>query len=253
MKFLCPNCKKKYRVPDSQLPTGGAQINCKRCNTRFRVLRPDDSDPSAVNEPASGGLPAAIAVADDASDGGSKKIDPFTVDQYGATPQNAAAGYPEAALSLEQQQLNQLIDQNDTQAAAQLLLELIKSAIADRDFQQAESWRDKIYEVAPDALNESVIANELIEEGKAQAIDQSHLGIFRALYNRLDPEEANAFYFALKKVTVKSVRQILSKKAGSRSRPMSGWKGLPWNCSMSAQPFWRRKGSFWLTRNMNSD
>ena len=207
MKFLCPNCKKKYRINDNQLPAGGAQLTCKNCNTRFWVPKSGPKGSGAAQNPPTADIPVALAV-DEAAAAGTSGTETPTAEQKDSEPQSPDTETVDAQLSPEQQQLNQLIAQNDTQAAAELLLELIKAAIANRDFPQAESWRDKLYEVAPDALGETVIANELIEEGRGQAIDQKHLGVFRTLYNRLDPEETNALYFALKPVTVKALEPV---------------------------------------------
>ena len=207
MKFLCPNCKKKYRISADKLPANGAQLSCKHCNTRFLVPKTGPVSGEQATNSSATGLPVALAISE-ASLPENPANDTATAEKKAESPQSPDTEIIDAGLSPEQKRLNQFIANNDTQSAAELLLELIKTAIANTDFPQAESWRDKLYEVAPDALSETVIANELIEEGRGQAIDQKHLGIFRALYNRLDPEETNALYFALKSMKVKALEPV---------------------------------------------
>ncbi|MBN2419248.1 MAG: cyclic nucleotide-binding domain-containing protein, partial [Deltaproteobacteria bacterium] len=67
-----------------------------------------------------------------------------------------------------------------------------------KDFVRAEAMRDRLFEVAPMALNEITKSGDIIDEEKSHSIDDTHRETWAALYSTLTTEEANDLYFALK-------------------------------------------------------
>lgn len=66
-------------------------------------------------------------------------------------------------------------------------------------------------EVDSMALNEIIQSAEIIEAEKSKAMDPDHKKIWAALYNELTIEEANGFYFALKKIRVLPEKTIIQQ------------------------------------------
>jgi CRP-like cAMP-binding protein len=91
-----------------------------------------------------------------------------------------------------------LLESNNS-AAIEVLLELIAVFAGKKDFQAAEALRDRIFSIDPMALNPILVAAEIIEKHKKTAIDKNHRELWAGLYNTFTPEEAIAFYYALKK------------------------------------------------------
>jgi CRP-like cAMP-binding protein len=104
----------------------------------------------------------------------------------------------EGSLGKQEQLVEQYIKQDNQEAAAKLLFELIVKYAKQKNFNKAEALRDKLYEAAPMALNEIVKSGEIIEEEKSQSIDQNHLKIWRDLYDRLESGEASELYYTMK-------------------------------------------------------
>ena len=96
------------------------------------------------------------------------------------------------------------IAQDDQEAAATLLLELITKCAREKNFPEAEALMDKLYEAAPLALNEIVKAGEAIEEEKKKSMDSEHLEIWSDLYQSLEPDEAVQLYYSMNETTLKS-------------------------------------------------
>jgi CRP-like cAMP-binding protein len=94
--------------------------------------------------------------------------------------------------------VEQFIQENNLEAAVQLLVELIIRHAGQHDFDRAESLRDRLIEVDPMAVNEIVKTGEAIEAEKANAIDQEHLAIWADFYERLTAEETNVLFYGLK-------------------------------------------------------
>lgn len=51
MDISCPNCSKRYRVDDAQIPPSGRKVRCRQCSHEFMVQR--EKEPPAVNDPVS--------------------------------------------------------------------------------------------------------------------------------------------------------------------------------------------------------
>jgi predicted Zn finger-like uncharacterized protein len=131
MKIVCPNCKFEYRVPDDKIPAKGASTRCKNCRTRIIVakepasgfkdipVKPQNTEKNSVNRSV---LPAAVAEKEAASEG---------------------------SLNEPEHLVEQYIKQDNQEAAAELLFELIVKHAREKNFNKAESLRDKLYEAAP--------------------------------------------------------------------------------------------------------
>jgi predicted Zn finger-like uncharacterized protein len=39
MKVKCSNCGAVYQIDDSKIPEKGIHATCKKCNTRFRIIK----------------------------------------------------------------------------------------------------------------------------------------------------------------------------------------------------------------------
>ncbi len=193
MKIVCPNCKSEYRVQGAKIPAKGAYTRCKNCRTRIFVAK----------EPASGIKDNPVK---------HQKTDRNSVDRI-APPAEAAEkeATSEGCLSEPEQLVEQYIKQDNQEAAAELLFELIVKHAREKNFNKAESLRDKLYEAAPLALNQIVKSGEIIEEEKNQSIDQSHLNIWSDLYDRLEPGESSELYYSMKAGTFKAGQAVFKQ------------------------------------------
>jgi predicted Zn finger-like uncharacterized protein len=180
MKIVCPNCKSEYQVHDAKIPAKGAYTICKSCRTRFLVQR--EPEP-AVKENRVQQNSAA-----------QRSTDMFAPPAETAEQQEVSEG----SLGKQEQLVEQYIKQDNQEAAAKLLFELIVKYAKQKNFNKAEALRDKLYEAAPMALNEIVKSGEIIEEEKSQSIDQNHLKVWNDLYDRLESGEASELYYTMK-------------------------------------------------------
>ena len=87
--------------------------------------------------------------------------------------------------------------EGNTEAAVQLLSELIIKAAREKDFEQAEALRDRLFELDSMALGEIVKTGEIIETEKSNAIDQAHLNTWSDLYDSMVAEEINALFYGM--------------------------------------------------------
>ena len=94
--------------------------------------------------------------------------------------------------------VEQYLQENNTEAAVQLLVSLIEKNAREKKFDRAESLRDRLFEVDAMALNEIVKTGEIIEAEKNSAINKYHLQIWADLYSNLTLEESNALYYGMK-------------------------------------------------------
>lgn len=104
-----------------------------------------------------------------------------------------------------------LIDQDRKDDAVKLLFEMVVDCARARQFEKAESLRKQIMDVNSMALTEIINSAEIIETEKAKAIDQRHKNIWAQLYDGLNEEEINAFYFSLKRAKIKSGTMIMKQ------------------------------------------
>ena len=113
--------------------------------------------------------------------------------------------------------LEQYLSEGKKDAAVQLLLELIVKTAKDKDFEQAEALRHKLFEVDSMAIKEIIKTGEIIESEKSQAIDEKHLETWSGLYDRLSADETNALYYNMQSGRI-SANQMLFEQGDVSSQ-----------------------------------
>ena len=93
--------------------------------------------------------------------------------------------------------IEQYMSDGNTEAAVQLLSELIIKAAREKNFEQAETLRARLFEVDSMALAEIIKTGQIIETEKSNAIDKSHLHTWAELYSSLDAAETNALFYGM--------------------------------------------------------
>jgi CRP-like cAMP-binding protein len=112
--------------------------------------------------------------------------------------------------------LEKYLRENNTEAAVEILFDLIvKNAMA-KNFSEAEQLREKLFEVDPMALDKIVKSAEIIETSKIAAIDPAHRDIWSHLYERLTTEEKIALYYGMKKANFEA-EQIIFRQGEMNS------------------------------------
>jgi CRP-like cAMP-binding protein len=106
-------------------------------------------------------------------------------------------------LSEQMALVDQHVEKGDTESAVKLLFDMIVKYAEEKDFQTAESLRDRLMEVNPMALTEIVKSGEIIDEGKSGSIDQEHLDTWAELYKNLTQEETSTLFYAMKSAKFK--------------------------------------------------
>ena len=114
--------------------------------------------------------------------------------------------------------------ENDIDSAVKLLFDMIVKYAKQRDFEKADTLRNKLMEVNPMALTEIVKSGDIIEEEKSGAIDQDRLNTWKELYGKLTESETNALFFALKTVEY-DANQTIFQQGKSNSRLFFVYKG----------------------------
>ena len=104
--------------------------------------------------------------------------------------------------------VDQHVEKNDTGSAVKLLFDMIVKYAKLKDFEKAESLRDRLLEVSPMALTEIVKSGEIIDEEKSGSIDQAHLKIWEVLYKTLTQEETPTLFFAMKSAVFDAKQDI---------------------------------------------
>ena len=111
----------------------------------------------------------------------------------------------------EQEKLiDQYLGEGKQDAAVKALYELIVECAKKHDFMKAEALRDKLFEIAPMALNEISRSADIIDDEKSRSIDHIHRKIWSKLYDSLTTEEANELYFAMKEHVYREGEKIFS-------------------------------------------
>jgi CRP-like cAMP-binding protein len=116
-----------------------------------------------------------------------------------------------------EKRVEQYLQENNPDAAVQLLVELILDYAGQHHFDQAESLRDRLIEVDPMAVNEIVKTGEAIETEKAEAIDKGHLAIWADFYESLTVEETNVLFYGMK-LEKYPANHMIYKQGQKRSR-----------------------------------
>jgi CRP-like cAMP-binding protein len=101
-------------------------------------------------------------------------------------------------LSQQEKLIDQYLSEGMQDAAIKTLFDLIVAYARKKDFLKAEALRDRLFEVAPMALNEITKSGDIIDEEKSSSIDEDHRKTWSELYDILENEEANGLYFAMR-------------------------------------------------------
>ena len=120
-------------------------------------------------------------------------------------------------LSEHEKLIEQYVSEDNKDAAVQLLSELIIKFAQNRNFEQAEAMRDRLFEVDSMALNQIVKTGEFIEAEKNSAIDKTHLDTWSELYDSLEPVETNALYYGMQTLEIPA-EHMLFKQGDNCSR-----------------------------------
>ncbi len=104
-------------------------------------------------------------------------------------------------------------DSDNRESQIQYLFKQIEQAAKSKEFQQAETLRNELIEIAPTALTEIIKSAEIIEEEKTAGIDANHLMVWENLYSTLTTEEKNCLFYSMKKVIVPPKKILLSHGA----------------------------------------
>jgi len=113
-------------------------------------------------------------------------------------------------LSQQEKSIDQHLSEGNQDAAVKALFDLIVVYAKRKDFLKAEALRERLFEVAPMALNEITKSGDIIDEEKSSSLDEVHREIWSGLYDILKTEEANALYFAMKENTYNKDQVIFS-------------------------------------------
>lgn len=114
--------------------------------------------------------------------------------------------------SAEQEvQLDQFIKSGQNEAAVKLLYRLATECAEKKDFEHAEAFRDQIYEVDNKALDEIMKVNNIIEKEKCESCKPDHRQQWVQFFNELSTEEADAFFCALKEMSLDEDKTVLQQ------------------------------------------
>ncbi len=113
-------------------------------------------------------------------------------------------------LSQQEKLIDQYVSEGNQDAAVKVLFDLIVAYAKKKDFLKAETLRDRLFEVAPMALNEITKSADIIEEEKSSFIDKDHRETWSSLYDTLGTEETNALYLAMKEITYNKGQAVFS-------------------------------------------
>jgi CRP-like cAMP-binding protein len=114
-------------------------------------------------------------------------------------------------VSKQHELLERYIDNAENDKAVDLLYKLAVQSAKNKDFINAEGYRDRLYEVDSMALSRIVDVNEIIEAEKSRAITPSIKRMWAPFFKGLSPEEAGSFFFALKEQKIESEQNILEQ------------------------------------------
>jgi CRP-like cAMP-binding protein len=109
--------------------------------------------------------------------------------------------------------INQYIKNDENEKAVDLLYKLAIQCAKNKDFVNAEAYRDRLYEVDSMALTRIVEVNEVIEAAKLRTLTPDLRRMWAPFFQGLTAEEAGSFYFALKEQQFDGDQIILQQGA----------------------------------------
>ena len=86
------------------------------------------------------------------------------------------------------------VREGNNEEAIHTLLFLITKYAQQRDFDAAETLRERIISIDPMALSEAIQAQEIIDSTRMKPTDSGHMEVWAELYERLTVDEANTLY-----------------------------------------------------------
>ena len=105
--------------------------------------------------------------------------------------------------------INKYIENDEKEKAIDLLYKLALQSARNKDFINAEAYRDRLYEVDSMALTRIVEVNEVIESEKKRALTPDIRRMWGPFFRGLTSEEAGSFFFALKEEKIESDKIVL--------------------------------------------
>ncbi|MDY6791072.1 MAG: zinc-ribbon domain-containing protein [Thermodesulfobacteriota bacterium] len=227
MNIQCPNCKTEYRVDDARIPAKGVYSRCKKCQTKFFVQKetppaskqqskwiecPEcglSQSPAQICKHCGAAIPVSTGSATEQKKDKAEIKPPAQKEDISAEKKEKLP--PESDISDQEKMVDHYVEQGDQENAAKVLLEMITASSKENDFTRAEKLREKLYEVAPMALNEIVRSGEIIEEEKSKAMDENFIQTYAKLFETLTKDEANALYFAMKRKAIKAGQPVFEQ------------------------------------------
>jgi len=114
-------------------------------------------------------------------------------------------------LAEQEAKLKELIRAGRTDQAIELLCRLASICARNNDFEKADAFRDQLYEVDSLALAAIVKVNEIIDAEKSKALTPDRRRLWAKFFSGLSTEEVNAFFFALKEMTLEGEQTLLQQ------------------------------------------
>jgi len=114
-------------------------------------------------------------------------------------------------ISDPEKMIDQYLSTGQNQKAFGLIYKLAIFSAKKKDFAQAESFRDRLYEVDSSELSRIIEINEIIEAEKSKAITPDHRRLWSRFFEGLSQNEATSLFLALKKQTIDSETEILTQ------------------------------------------
>lgn len=110
-----------------------------------------------------------------------------------------------------ERKIKALLETGQTEKAVELLFDLAISSARQKDFLNAEAYRDRLYEIDNLALSKIIKVNEAIDNGKTNAFTPEFRQLWSPFFEGLTAEEASAFFFTLQGQTLESEKVILTQ------------------------------------------
>lgn len=107
--------------------------------------------------------------------------------------------------------IDKYIGNDENEKAVDLLYKLAIQSAKNKDFVNAEAYRDRLYEVDSMALTRIVEVNEVIEAEKSRALTPDIRRMWGPFFKGLTTEEAGSFFFALREQHIESEQVILKQ------------------------------------------
>ena len=107
--------------------------------------------------------------------------------------------------------VEEYVKNDQTEKAVKLLFKMAIHSAKKKEFLQAETYRDRLYEIDSMALSSIVNVNEVIEQEKTKALTPGFRQLWAPFFKNLSAEEANAFFFAFKEQAFDSEQMVLQQ------------------------------------------